>query len=473
MNSEPLYLADGKSFNVRAFGAKGNGIADDTQAIQAAINAALGYSGVGAPCVLIPAGQYRINMHLGNTDCAVGRLVLGASQGSGRVHIRGEGSATLSTSVDAWPDGQLDFLLAIWSQSFSDVLIENLRFQRTLSTPPALIGPTQQTVAIASMGTRTTIRNCTFIDFPQSLYFFKADAPLVTGCRWIYADGIACGRGPTGGYPNVGLRCDNCSDVQIVDNHWCGTENMGGSTPSWPMDGFVWGSSKGWIIRGNTIRRAFAESINCISTADATSSCIIDGNTLDCDFPAGLDPKLARNAVRVGIRCDESNALIRGNFVRKARSPISINNLDAPGPSGGIIADNLIAFDSFDASVVNPQCSVLYGIALQNRADVAVKDNRISFPAGTVGSMAIGLPSVGVMVTNCTRIDVSENSVECAASPAAGQDVPGIRLAGNNDGTTIGGNTFKNMSKELLQDPGSSGSVQTQPNTLFQTPQAA
>jgi len=145
MNSEPLYIGDGKSFNVRGFGAKGNSVADDTQAIQAAINAALGYSGAGAPCVLIPAGQYRINMHLGNTDCAVGRLVLGASQGSGRVHIRGEGSATLSTSVDAWPDGQLDFLLAIWSQSFSDVLIENLRFQRTLSTPPALIGPTQQT----------------------------------------------------------------------------------------------------------------------------------------------------------------------------------------------------------------------------------------------------------------------------------------------------------------------------------------
>lgn len=50
----------GKPFNVRAYGAAGDGVSDDTSAIQAAVDAA-GENGV----VYIPAGEYYINVNTG------------------------------------------------------------------------------------------------------------------------------------------------------------------------------------------------------------------------------------------------------------------------------------------------------------------------------------------------------------------------------------------------------------------------
>lgn len=57
---------------VKSFGAKGNGVADDTAAVQAAIAAASRQPGV----VLLPAGIYRISMPL--TIAASGVVLRGA-----------------------------------------------------------------------------------------------------------------------------------------------------------------------------------------------------------------------------------------------------------------------------------------------------------------------------------------------------------------------------------------------------------
>src|SRR5690606_20721054 len=50
--------------NVRRYGAVGNGVADDTQAIQAALDAAAETSFYGGSVVSIPPGYYRISQSL-------------------------------------------------------------------------------------------------------------------------------------------------------------------------------------------------------------------------------------------------------------------------------------------------------------------------------------------------------------------------------------------------------------------------
>ena len=68
-------------FNVRAFGAKGDGTADDTAAFQAAVNA------VGNGTLLVPPGTYRIN----GITCAQGTMIL-CTDANGEVSTNANGT---------------------------------------------------------------------------------------------------------------------------------------------------------------------------------------------------------------------------------------------------------------------------------------------------------------------------------------------------------------------------------------------
>lgn len=84
-NSDPPYLANyvatkaGPVYDVKAFGAKGNGSTDDSAAIQAAITAitAAGAGGV----VFFPAGSYLVNTAIDATDITAGPVIF---RGTGR-----------------------------------------------------------------------------------------------------------------------------------------------------------------------------------------------------------------------------------------------------------------------------------------------------------------------------------------------------------------------------------------------------
>lgn len=86
-------------YNVRDFGAVGNGLADDTAAINACLNAALGGAAGAAPSpirgslgvVVIPAGTYKVTAPIVVTS-AYGLTVRGA--GRGRTKIAASGTLT-------------------------------------------------------------------------------------------------------------------------------------------------------------------------------------------------------------------------------------------------------------------------------------------------------------------------------------------------------------------------------------------
>jgi hypothetical protein len=88
----PLYPATNSTYNVRDYGAIGDGVADDTAAIQAAINACSA-SGARGGMVYLPVGTYLVNLVYRNAtwSCA---LWLTPSY-RGHIHLHGEGPDTL------------------------------------------------------------------------------------------------------------------------------------------------------------------------------------------------------------------------------------------------------------------------------------------------------------------------------------------------------------------------------------------
>jgi hypothetical protein len=441
MNAEALLSGVGGSFNVRLFGAKGDGVTDDTTAIQSAIDAALAQPS-GTPCIVVPAGRYRIDSYAAN---GYARLSLDNTHG-GKIHIRGEGDATLftTTRTPSPTAYNTDALLAIWGPTYANVVVENLNFERRSSLSD------QQVNAISFWGTpgtivRPRIIGCTFTDFPQAIELTNTSGALITGCRWRYSDGAACGRGNAVGVPNVGIRCDKCQDTQIVDNYWVGTERTIEPNASWPMDGLCWGVSRGWTIRGNIIRRAWNEAIYAFADVggDLLSSSIIEGNTIDCDYPDALKA-VALGAVRVGIRADDCNLVITGNHIRKVRQGVVVYNYQQPGiHSGGVVSLNNIVFDEADQSGI--------GINVEYHDDLVVCSNRVYFPPNHVGTDAS--PACGVFVATCAELKVLSNVVARAAAPAPSAVSPvGVFMMGTNDGAIVTANIIQRLWSDVKAD---------------------
>jgi hypothetical protein len=84
MNDASLLASLGSSFNVRRYGAIGDGTADDTAAFQAAITAALWVqAGAGGGTVFVPAGVYRITQQLNLYEGIQGRACNMVGEGIG------------------------------------------------------------------------------------------------------------------------------------------------------------------------------------------------------------------------------------------------------------------------------------------------------------------------------------------------------------------------------------------------------
>ena len=429
----------------------GDGATDDRAAIQAAIDAALASNatGQGSPCVLFPGGRYAVSSF--NPGVTWARLALDAAH-SGKIHLRGEGNATLSGIF--LPGTDRDSMFAVFGQNYSDILIENLSFFRGVIA----VGD-RQVNAIAMAGwfltgpqtsvLRPTIRNCTFENFPVAVQLSFCSGATVSGCRWRYDNGHLCVMNGEGKQPAVGIRCDGCADTSILDNYWVGTEGRvttGGLGLC--MDGFLWGESKGWIVRGNVVKRASTEGIYTLGiggTGDPESYSLIEGNSVECDFPAALNPATMRSAIREGIRVDECNAVIVGNHLRKCRTGIEVN-----ASSGGIVADNHIVFDAFDFSqpVGEATGSKIMGIVLQERSGVTIRGNKINFPVGSRGQKNDD-PTCGITLAACADIQIDGNIITGSGTPLA--DLVAIFTSTASSGMSISRNTIKNVSDAVRQ----------------------
>jgi hypothetical protein len=437
-------------FNVKWWGARGDGRTDDREAIQRALDNAVAQARTltGSATVLFPGGKYLVNSMASGSALHL-RLQNGSRNSAIKLHLQGTGDAILFANKTSAPAVTNDILLYV-SSNFSDLLIENLTFQR-----PAIPAGGGKSVACQLDGDlignpgpkRPIIRNCSFQDFSQGIILGAlTEGALVTSCHWRYTKGRACA--PLDGGVAVGLLCWRTIQTQVVDNYWAGTEDLAFT----PLDGFVKADlCHGIVIKNNIVRRSDYEGI-FVQTALAgesdnypyytNSTCIIEGNYVDNESPGG--------GSRIGIAARDYDIVVSGNTVRHTRAGISVDTMYPHEVTvrGGIVANNNIILDQADATSPGGDIQ-LAGIYLHSRRDLTVQNNRVFFQQ-TSGPTAPAerAPSCGIFLANCDTVRVVGNVVY-ADPPTVGSSPPygvcGVYLMWKSQNIAITGNSFRNL----------------------------
>lgn len=171
----PVYAPLANGFDVRDFGAKGDGVTDDTQAIQGAIDAAIAAGGTGhggqfgdstgwrTPAVYLPSGTYCVtNLYVDNRS---GTAFVGDGRRSTAIYAKGPGPALsfgTFTTTPAHP----------WVGNASRAEIRDLSFVDPDMNSWWAVGPTQHpswtggpqdAIGIQDNGSgHITVRDCDF-----------------------------------------------------------------------------------------------------------------------------------------------------------------------------------------------------------------------------------------------------------------------------------------------------------------------
>lgn len=186
------------SLDAMRFGAKGDGVADDTVAIQKALNEA-GKAGGGI--VTLPTGQYRINTNL----VIPGGVTL---QGTFRVppcnrhdhHPQLHGSVLLAYAGRDKPDSPPFIRLAGNIATLSGVIVNYPEWKQT-DVPPIPYPPT----VLSDEGfENVAVTDCCFLNTYEAINLGNAPRHYI---RNVY------------GYPHYrGIFVDNCTDIGRIEN---------------------------------------------------------------------------------------------------------------------------------------------------------------------------------------------------------------------------------------------------------------
>ncbi|HVS95567.1 MAG TPA: glycosyl hydrolase family 28-related protein [Puia sp.] len=316
------------SLNVHDFGAKGDGVTDDTQAINQALQAAHDQQA----SVYFPSGTY-----LCNTLGSDGNLLNFHADGTQGLTIYGDGSnSVITTSLNQ--GSVMLFVLAFGP--CSNLTVKDLSFQNTHGMITA------QTRGLFFMGksnqyiTNLTVSGCYFNGFSTALGGQGINNWMITTNYFGSPQGHDNAKDDTD--PAVFLWCyDNqnglCNNVTITNNTadgYSGTGPLSALVTHRPMDGFVFGTAYGITITNNTTRHFAEEHYNlqprATNPAD-TSTTLISNNYLDCSLPQGCtNTDGSPHRANYGIRCDISNAVITNNTLVNYTYGIIIRGIEYP-----------------------------------------------------------------------------------------------------------------------------------------------
>ena len=364
------------SLNVHDYGAKGDGVTDDTQAINQALQA--GHDQQAN--VYFPAGTY-----LCNTVDNSGNILTFDCGSTNNLIIYGDGSSSvITTSLNT---GTVLFYVRSYVAS-SGTTIKNLTLQNTHS----LI--TQQTRGLFITGTGSqnlsniTVSGCYFNGFSTALGAQGITNFTVNSNYFGSPLGHDNAKDDTD--PAVYLWCyDNsngrCYNIVVTNNTadgYTGTGPMSALVTHRPMDGFVFGTGYGWTITGNTTRHFSEEHYNLAPRStypDDTSTTLISNNYLDCSLVTGIansDGSPHRN--NYGIRCDISNAVITNNTVVNYTYGIMMRGVEYPTTT---LHSYVITGNQLHAATDTVNYNVTAGILIQSNAnpvtDVRMMNNDI------------------------------------------------------------------------------------------------
>jgi len=364
------------SLNVHDFGAKGDGVTDDTRAINKALQA--GHDQQAN--VYFPAGTY-----LCNTVDNSGNILTFDCGSTNNLTLYGDGSSTvITTSLNT---GTVLLYIRAYAAS-SGTTVKNLSLQNT----HGLI--TQQTRGLFITGTgaqnlsNITVSGCYFNGFSTALGAQGITNFTVNSNYFGSPLGHDNAKDDTD--PAVFLWCyDNsngrCYNIVVTNNTadgYTGTGPMSALVTHRPMDGFVFGTGYRWTITGNTTRHFSEEHYNLSPRAtypNDTSTTLISNNYLDCSLVSGTaNSDGTPHRTNYGIRCDISNAVITNNTLVNYTYGIIVRGVEYPTTT---LHSYVITGNQLHAATDTVNYDVTAGILIQSNAnpvtDVRMMNNDI------------------------------------------------------------------------------------------------
>lgn len=365
------------TLNVRDFGAMGDGVTDDTQAINTALKAAHDQQA----SLYFPSGTY-----LCNTVDPYNNILTFDGGGTQSLTIYGQDSTSIIETTAN--ETSVLFYLAAAHQPCSGLIIRNLNFQDAHSA----IGTPCNGMFITGTATQNfsnlQISNCYFQGFSLALCGMGITGWTIT--QNFFGAPLGHDNAGNNSNPAVFLWCfDNasgkCVNVSITNNTadgYTGTEPMSALVTHRPMDGFVFGTGYGFTITGNTTRHFSEEQYLLqprVSNPGDTSTTLISNNYLDCSLVPGMtNSDGSPHQSNYGIRCDISNAVITNNTLVNYTYGIMMRGVEYPTTQ---LHSYIITGNQLHAATDTTVYNVSAGILIQSNAnpvtDVRITNNDI------------------------------------------------------------------------------------------------
>jgi hypothetical protein len=437
-------MIDGAYANVNDFGATGDGVTDDTVAIQATIDSLASSGGV----VYFPPGQYRIARNIGVNDR------WGIKVTNSNITLKGE-QATLrrfntdiSTFALAYPILFVGVPDSNVAAQTANVIIDSLYFigENTRHTLQGNALSDFRNVIEFKNTKNTLVLNCTFnqidssainyqdiatFDYANSVYYntTKNYVGKIRGCTFLAEPHVVPGRAL--------LHCINANGIDglVIDSNyfeWTDVCLSGESTydtqDQSENDTFTYSGPRAAL---GAVKRSSRDVVfsnnNCFNCSEhplypAMVNVVISGNTISTDTPTIC------NAVPIQLRC--RGATVTGNIITGYNRAISISE-----PSSQITFSG----NSFYANDVNDTEGGAVGTASSGLASyIANRGDYLTYiPMGDIA--VTGNVFVGPKTLSPTSIAHQIGARVVTAAPDL-TNFPDGQIININ----ISGNTFKN-----------------------------
>ena len=412
--------------NVRAYGAVGDGVADDRPAIQKALDDA---HKMGHATVYFGPGIY----NLATATSRYGQLSLTDWSKPFSIDLVGDSATLLTQQTGA------AILLAegYWQQS----TIQGITFENKHPVTAS------ETAAIdfeggGQNGIRNwVLKNNTFRDFSRHITVSGVTGLQIANNQFLMTAGRDSGTAQDP-QPNVAIWLFNNSPngtsqgIDIVGNSFdgCSSGDLSATVSRRCADGMVYGQGGAVTVRDNVIRGFSYEGIylepdQTFDVPPRIANNVVDGTQINGDVSGGG---------QWGIRCDANGAQIVRNTVINALNGIVTYGAGLPSDvQNQTIANNSILTTAGSAQPFRR------GIELVGASNVAVSGNTVTFASAPTSAAEISLIYVsGLAGRYSSGLTVTNNNI--VSSLPASADSTGILLQWTG-GWNIAGNTIEGV----------------------------